>query len=150
MAQLHIVEELLELLNQEEPVIIEVHEDSEEELLMCLSKMAVNGTKGPRTVRLVGKIENQEVLILIDLGSSHSFISSKVACLLKRPGTAIKTASVKIANGAMLQCQRQFSDCPWWVQRYTFHTDLRAIDLGCYVVILVMDWLELHSPIVDH
>jgi len=46
---------------------------------MSISKLATTGQTAPQTVRLLGKIAGKEVLILVDSGSSHSFVSEVVA-----------------------------------------------------------------------
>jgi hypothetical protein len=121
-----VVEELLELLQVEEPVITEIHEDSEEEALMCLSKLAVDGSEGPRTVRLVGQIDDQKVLILVDFGSSQSFMNTDTTCMLNRARTALEPIFVRVANGDTLSCTSMLHDCPCWVQGQTFSTDFRV------------------------
>ncbi|PUZ44013.1 hypothetical protein GQ55_8G054100 [Panicum hallii var. hallii] len=123
--QIHVVEELLELLQTNEPVITEV--------------MAADGTEGLRTVRLVGRIDDQKILILVDFGSSHSFISTQAACKLQRSRTTISPMKVKVANGTVLQCNIQLSDGHWTVQGYTFCTNFRVIELSSYDVVLGMD-----------
>lgn len=111
------VEELLELLQVEEQVITKIHEDSEEEALMCLSKLAGDGTEGPRIVRLVGQV---------DSGSSHIFINTDTTCMLNRSRTALEPIFVRVANGDTLSCTSMLHDCPCWVQGQTFSTDLRV------------------------
>lgn len=147
--QLHMVEELLDMLQDHPgspPVVNE--EDSEEDSLMSISSVALKGNKGPKTLRPWGMIENQEILILVDLGSTHSFISTSVAALLKHPKTQILASLLRIADGGSLRCNSQLAACDWWVQGHSFVTDLRILKLGCYDMVLGMDWLETHSPII--
>lgn len=132
------VEELLELLQTSEPVITEVVEE-EDDCVMSLSKMAADGVEGLRTVRLVGRIDDQEILILVDSGSSHSFISTQAACKLQRSRTTISPMKVKVANGTVLQCNIQLGAGHWTVQGYTFCTNFRVIELSSYDVVLGMD-----------
>lgn len=40
---------------------------------------AVSGIESPRTMRFVGYLQGQEVLILVDSGSSHYFITVVLA-----------------------------------------------------------------------
>lgn len=48
---------------------------------MELSLSAVQGTDCYQTVRLEGQLANQSVVILLDSGSSSSFVSSTVAAI---------------------------------------------------------------------
>jgi hypothetical protein len=53
-----------------------------DECFMALSEDAAMGKEAPRTLKLSGLIQDVDVLILIDFGSSHSFISGQVAASL--------------------------------------------------------------------
>ncbi|CAN6360906.1 unnamed protein product [Urochloa humidicola] len=74
---LHVLEEVLEVLHleeQEDTKSDTSSQDSDEELL-TLSYCAAEGIQGRKTMRLQGKINNQDILILVDSGSSATFIS---------------------------------------------------------------------------
>jgi hypothetical protein len=63
----------------------EVFEDAlhdAQEVLMSISKQAVNWSEAARSMRLMGHIQGHDVLILIDSGSSSNFISSQLASQL--------------------------------------------------------------------
>lgn len=74
--QIHVVEELLEMLqcDESEPKSNESVEDTQGQELLSLSKQAAHGTEGDATMRLHGKVQGYHALILIDYGSSSSFI----------------------------------------------------------------------------
>lgn len=38
----------------------------------------------------------------------------------------------------------------WWTQGYTFHTDMKVLELGAYDATLGYDWLKSHNPMVCH
>jgi hypothetical protein len=38
----------------------------------------------------------------------------------------------------------------WWIQGYSFTTEMRVLDLQAYDAILGFDWLSSHSPITHH
>lgn len=145
--QLHVLEELLEVLqiqeNQEAGQDCE-SEGSDEELVV--SECAVSGTMGKRTVRLQGLIQNQEVLILIDLGSSSSFVAQHLVDSLSLAVLETAPAQVVIADGGVLQCNKVATKFDWWCQGHSFTSDLKVLQLGGYDVILGMDWLEHFSP----
>ncbi|XP_057986676.1 uncharacterized protein LOC131171223 [Hevea brasiliensis] len=52
---------------------------------MTLSMHAIEGRQGTKTIRVLGKHKSREILILIDSGSTHSFLDVKVARELKVP-----------------------------------------------------------------
>jgi hypothetical protein len=52
---------------------------SSAQLCMFLSKAAMMGLESPRSMTLLGQIQGNTVLILMDSGSSHTFISNRVA-----------------------------------------------------------------------
>ena len=98
------MEELLELLQAEVQDIQDAEPDSDVEVLMSISKIATTGLTTARTVRLLGRIDGQAVLILVDSGSSHSFICEEVAANLADRVHQMTPMSVKIADGGMLSC----------------------------------------------
>jgi hypothetical protein len=109
---------------------------------MSISKLAASGATTPSTIRLVGRIEDQEVLILVDSGSSHCFISDSIASKLHVHSQQVPASRVRVAGGGILSCDRQIPNCVWSAQGHSFATDLRVLSLGCYDMILGMDWLE--------
>lgn len=62
---------------QESPI-----SEAEEQVFLAISKAAVMGSTSPRTVRFSGNIQGQPVHILLDSGSSASFLSESVAARL--------------------------------------------------------------------
>lgn len=57
----------------------------------------------------MGTIQLLEVLILVDSGSSSTFISSCVAEKLKGASLLAEPVNVKVADGGLLQCSSQFN-----------------------------------------
>lgn len=147
--QLHVVEELLALFQQPEPAEPTLSEDSDEdhtESLLSISEQAVRGTEGVQIVRLHGKVQQYEVIILVDSGSSTSFISAELSGKLKGLVPLAKLVRVKIANGGILQGTTEIPQCSWTCQGAFFQTSLKVLSLDCYDMIVGMDWLATHSP----
>ncbi|XP_066341079.1 uncharacterized protein [Miscanthus floridulus] len=78
--QLHVVQELLDVLHVDEDVeaAVPAEEPPLEQVFLQLSLAAISGTVQPRTMCFWGTIGNQHVKILLDSGSSHTFISTSI------------------------------------------------------------------------
>lgn len=123
----------------------ETYEDAmadTQEVLMSISKQAVNGSENSNSMRLQGVIQGHDVIILIDSRSSNNFISSRLAAQLAGVQTLKKPVRVKVAGGGMLQGDQELPNYKWTCQGTSFHTDMKVLPLHCYDVILGMKWLE--------
>ena len=52
-----------------------------------VSLNSVVGLTSPKTLKLAGEINNQKVVVLINSGASHNFISNELVSVLKLPIT---------------------------------------------------------------
>ena len=77
--QLHVVQELWELfqLHTDESV-----DPVNSESCMILSSEASTGQNTPKTLKLTGTVQGHQVTILVDSGSTHTFISQSLASKL--------------------------------------------------------------------
>lgn len=103
-----------------------------------------------RTMQFLGSIEGHDILILIDSGSSHSFINNSVASKLSGVCGLPATISVQFTDGNSVPCSQEIPIAVWSVQGYEFHSNLKVLPLGSYDMILGMDWLEAFSPMKVH
>jgi len=95
---------------------------------------------------MVGKFHATEVVMLVDCGSTHSFISESLAAQWSQWSALPSPTQVRVANGSILLCTHELPKCPVWIDGYCFLLNLRVLPLNCYDIILGMDWLEQHSP----
>ena len=110
--QPHVVEELLEMLHLSDSDIEqhgaenEVFEDvvtDNQEVLISISKQALNGSEALHSLRLQGQIQGHDVLILVDSGSSSNFVSAKLAAKLQGVlRQTEKTVKVLVARGGVI------------------------------------------------
>uniref|UniRef100_A0ACD5U6C2 Uncharacterized protein n=1 Tax=Avena sativa TaxID=4498 RepID=A0ACD5U6C2_AVESA len=148
VAELHAMttEEAVEHLSEEVLNMIEL-QDMADAKQLSLSFNALAGTDSGDTICLRALVENQVMLILVDSGSTGSFLNetmlSRVHCSVKK----ITPVSVKLANNETLHCDQIVPDLSWWIQGETFHTPMRVLPLGAYDAILGVDWLKKHGPI---
>jgi predicted aspartyl protease len=69
---------------------------------------------------LLGSVQGQEVTILVDSGSSHTFISENLASVLEGVVPSSAHLNVQVANGQKLQCQFVLPHAKWSVNNHVF------------------------------
>lgn len=151
--QMHIVEELLALFSSDEIVGSE-NSDSPadvEEVVCSISVQAFAGiaSGSSRVIQLHAQLQGHEILILVDSGSSTSFINKQLADTLTGAAKMTIPCRVHVADGSQYSCTTYIPQCSWFVQQQQFTTDFKILPLGTYDVILGMDWLEQHNPDID-
>lgn len=149
--QLHVVQELWDLFTCE--ALDSAQSDGgdlSEGTLLHLSCDAVAGTESPKTLKLLGVIQGKEILMLLDSGSSHTFLRASVAQHLQGVSALLHPLRVQIANGGVMRCTHELQNASWTVQGVEFTTPLKILPLHAYGAIIGMDWLEYFSPMKVH
>ncbi|GFS38385.1 hypothetical protein Acr_00g0057160 [Actinidia rufa] len=77
------------------------------ELVPEISYHAMTGTSHPQTIRVLGKLQNHEVTVLIDGGSTHNFIDQNVVSKFGLHVVQDKTFQVMVANREKIDCAGQ-------------------------------------------
>jgi hypothetical protein len=102
----------VELMSEEESVDredVSLQSDTDAaQLCLFVSEIAVTGKDSPKSMRLLGQIQGIEILMLVDSGSSNTFISAQLAAKMTGVSQLVQPLSVKVANGLSMQCQSQF------------------------------------------
>lgn len=111
-----------------------------------LSLNALAGTQSLQCIQLKSTIRNKTMLILVDTGSSHSFISSHFVNMANIPTVPMHAQKIKLANGEWMTTTKKVANLQWLMQGHTFYTDMIVLDLLPYDAILGYDWLESNSP----
>jgi hypothetical protein len=125
-------------------------EDSLTEELCNLSLNAISGTNNNECIKIQSLVQNKVMLILIDSGSSHSFVSSQFVEIAGLSTTSINPKRVQLPNGQMLISDKMVPKLEWWCQGHTMTVDMRVLNMGAYDAILGYDWLKHHSPMKCH
>jgi hypothetical protein len=107
-----------------------------------ISMAALAGTTSPETVQLRALVGNQVMILLVDSGSTTTFVSKSFALRVGCTVSPAQAVPVKLANGHMLTSNEQVKGLQWWTQGNTFNTNMRILDLGAYDGVLGMDWLK--------
>ena len=72
-----------------------------------ISFHAIVGTKHPQTIRVLGKLKNKNVTVLIDGGSTHNFIDQAIVSKFGLPVIQDKKFQVMVANWEKIECVGQ-------------------------------------------
>jgi len=101
-SKLFLIEEIEEVVEDDlASLVVEEVVSCEENTMKKLeiSLNAITGTPTPKTMRLIGVLKNQQVIILIDSGITHNFLDSKLATLLGVMPKNEEEIQLKVANG---------------------------------------------------
>ncbi|WVZ95539.1 LOW QUALITY PROTEIN: hypothetical protein U9M48_041292 [Paspalum notatum var. saurae] len=154
--QLHAMQEVWDLMScsdqpmSKDDTALTPPEQESEQLFMALSKAAVTGVSSPRTMQFSGLIQGISIRILIDSGSTHSFLADSIAIQLSGISPLASAISVQVAGGGLLMCHSELVNASWSIQDVQFLSTLRVLPLQSYDLIVGMDWLEMHSPMQVH
>jgi hypothetical protein len=116
-------------------------EDVAREEFCHLSLSALSGTDDADSMRVRALSKKQVILILVDSGSSSTFISTAMVARI-----GLKPISVRVANEDMLISDTYVPKVQWWANGHTYKTDMRVLDLSTFDAVLGYDWLRSHSP----
>jgi hypothetical protein len=95
-------------------------DESSAQLCVCLSEDVIAGLGSTKSMRLLGQIQGREMLISVDSGSSHSFISTRLAAKLSGISPLQTIMSVQVANGVPLLRESQLLNAQWTAQEFQF------------------------------
>ncbi|GMI93353.1 hypothetical protein HRI_003004600 [Hibiscus trionum] len=108
---------------------------------------ALAGYHNPTTLRVEGTILGKPVRILIDGGSTHNFIQSRVAKHLALPITRTLNFTILVGNGQRLNNEGCARDVPVIVQNTKLQTDFYILPIEGADVVLGVAWMATLGPI---
>lgn len=121
-------------------------EEEAETQTMEITLNSVVGRNVPDTIKITGSAEKEPITVLIDSGSTHSFVDPEIA---KRVGCTIEkihSLMVTIAGGSRIEC---YSKCPnfeWYMGSCKFIAPVRILKLGGCDMVLGVDLLHQLGP----
>lgn len=113
-----------------------------------LSLHAFTGDMASDTIRVVGQISSHQVRILIDGGSSYSFILDSLAQSIGLAQLPIVPYKVMVGSGQILHCSSVCRAVPINIQGHVFHVDLYTLALRGADLVLGGSWLKKISPVL--
>lgn len=97
-----------------------------------------------------GCLDEVPIRILLDSGSTHTFLSESVASQCSKAVAVAPPVTVQVANGQLLHSSQVILGVVWSMQGLEFQQDLKMLPPTSYDMILGLDWLEQHSPMKIH
>lgn len=116
-----------------------------EEVQLAFS--ALSGEGSPTTMRLIGTTGAQNINILIDTGSTMSFLSEATATALGCSLETVKPLLIKVANGQKMISSKRVSGFQWNMQQHQFTYAPRILATEGCDLSLGGDWLKSCTPV---
>jgi hypothetical protein len=113
-----------------------------------ISLNALTGFSTPQTLKLIGYIKHQKVIILVDSGSTHNFIHRRIAQETHCYIHAVNNFQIMIANGGSMKCGGHCENVRLQIGDYHLKSHMFAIDMGGCDIVLGADWLRTLGPIL--
>jgi len=104
-----------------------------------LSLNALADNYAHNTIQIRGSYQDRDLIILIDSGSTHSFMDANVAGELQLSVENSSVLVVTVANGSIMLCDSYTAGFTWFMQSYEFVADLRILKLGRCDMVLGVD-----------
>ena len=89
-----------------------------------------------QTLKIEGHFKKKNLIMLIDLGSTHNFIHCKVAKELNFFLYPTPECQVMVANGGTINCSRKCHDIKLIMGEYVLNSSILFIPMGGVDVVL--------------
>eukprot|EP00256_Glycine_max_P042597 XP_006593215.1 uncharacterized protein LOC102668698 [Glycine max] len=106
-----------------------------------LSLYSMPGLTSKKSIRLWGNIATNRVIILVDCGASHNFISDAIVKQQQIPITPTKPYSVEVGDGRKIRCEGVSKNVKLQIQLMEIQQDLFVFEMTGVDVVLGMEWL---------
>jgi hypothetical protein len=117
------------------------------EVEQIISLNSLTGFSAPQTLKLIGYIKHRKVIILVDSGSTHTFIHRRVAHETHCYIHAVNNFQIMIANGGSMKCGGCCENVCLQIGGYHLKYHMFSIDMGGCDIVLGVDWLRNLGPI---
>ncbi|KAA0047644.1 Ty3/gypsy retrotransposon protein [Cucumis melo var. makuwa] len=142
--------EIIEENTAEEKTLELLQEEEKQKTFAELSLNSVVGLNDPGTMKIKGKIQEREVIILIDCGATHNFISEKLVESLQLPVKETGHYGVILGSGTAVQGKGICENVEIQLSNWKVKEEFLPLELGGVDVVLGMQWLHsLGITVVD-
>ncbi|KAA0046241.1 Ty3/gypsy retrotransposon protein [Cucumis melo var. makuwa] len=135
--------EIIEENAAEEKTLAVLQVEEEHKAFAELSLNSVVGLNDPGTLKVRGKLQGREVIILIDCGATHNFISEKLVRSLQLSIKETAHYGVILRSGTTIQGKGVCEDVEIQLMNWRVKEEFLPLELGGVDVVLGMQWLHL-------
>ncbi|MCI07756.1 RNA-directed DNA polymerase (Reverse transcriptase), partial [Trifolium medium] len=122
---------------------VEVEEGEEEEKgEMSILNLHHIAHETHHTMKFQGTIHGVEVLILVDSGATHNFISQKLVHHMDWPVETTAQMNVKLGNGLQVATQGVCRKVEMCIGDFKLKPEMHLFELGGIDVVLGIEWLK--------
>ncbi|XP_075665366.1 uncharacterized protein LOC142635031 [Castanea sativa] len=136
----------VQLVELEDDGVVLEHQATEKQEDMTLpaeiTLYALVGSPASQTMMVKGRILNQEVVYLIDSGSTNNFLDATELPTLQLHFDTSQVLEVKVADESIVQTLGVCHGVTIFMQRYNFVVDFNVLHLGGCAVVLGTQWLS--------
>lgn len=122
-----------------------------EEMISEVSLNSVIGISNPKTMKIKGQIDDQEVIVMVDPGAIHNFVSLNVVKKLAIPVDDSGEFWVSLGNGETIKGRGVCREINLRLDdKLMVCDDFLPLELGTVDVILGIQWLETLGPVTTN
>ncbi|GFS41766.1 hypothetical protein Acr_00g0076330 [Actinidia rufa] len=138
---------------EESPMLDHIEaEDTREQVDMItplpeISFHAITGMKHPQTLRVVGKLKNNALTVLIDGGSTHNFIDQAIVRKLEFPIMRDQKLQVMVANQDKINCERRCLGITLIIHDLPIQAIFYILLVTTFQEVLGVQWLATLGPV---
>lgn len=128
--------------DEERILAVEVGEEEDEKGEMSILNLHHIAHETHHTMKFQGTIRGVEVLILVDSGATHNFISQKLVHQMDWPIEPTAQMNVKLGNGFQISTQGVCRGLEMCIGDLKMNPEMHLFELGGIDVVLGIDWLK--------
>jgi hypothetical protein len=118
------------------------------EVELVISLNALTGFFTPQTLKIIGYIKHQKVIILVDSGSTHNFIHRHITQETHCYIHLINNFQIMIANGGSMKCGGCCENVCLQIGDYHLKYHMFSINMGGCDIVLGANWIRTLGPIL--
>jgi hypothetical protein len=138
---------MVDVQQKEEGDDVDMEIVTPEEDIPEISFHALVGTNHPQTFRVIGRVGNTAVTVLIDGGSTHNFIDQSTTTKLGLHVIRGKTIQVTVGNKEIIECTGRCLGLSLSIQGIIVRADFFVLPVIACQAVLGVQWLETLGPI---